>query len=74
MILNYFIGFYLLTRLLLSMGRRPIGEGILVRVRPEDYETLNQMREELSLRTFGDVVAYLLDDGDEEDSFQEDEA
>mgnify|MGYP000885206825 FL=1 len=56
------------------MGRRPIGEGILVRVRPEDYETLNQMREELSLRTFGDVVSYLLDDGDEEDSFQEDEA
>jgi hypothetical protein len=55
------------------MGRRPIGEGILVRVRPEDYETLNQMREELSLRTFGDVVSYLLDDGDEEDSFQEDE-
>jgi len=55
------------------MGRRPIGEGIPVRVRPEDYETLNQMREELSLRTFGDVVAYLLDDGDGEDSFQEDE-
>jgi hypothetical protein len=54
------------------MGRRPIGEGILVRVRPEDYETLNQMREELSLRTFGDVIAYLLDD--EDDSFQEDEA
>ena len=67
------------------MGRRPIGEGILVRVRPEDYETLNQMREELSLRTFGDVIAYLLDcqdalQGDdeddeyiEEDGFPEDE-
>lgn len=55
------------------MGRRPIGYGPQIRVRPEDYETLNQMREELSLRTFGDVVSYLLDDGDDEDSFQEDE-
>lgn len=72
MIPELFRRVYLLTRLLLSMGRRPIGEGILVRVRPEDYETLNQMREELSLRTFGDVVAYLLDDEDE-DSFLEDE-
>ena len=57
------------------MGRRPIGEGIPVRVRPEDYETLNQMREELSLRTFGDVVSWLLDDEDDDgDSFLEDEA
>lgn len=47
-------------------------EGRQIRIRPEDYDALNQLREDLSLRTFGDVVSWLLDD--EDDSFQEDEA
>ena len=42
-------------------------------MRPEDYEALDRLREELSLRTFGDVVSWLQDDEDE-DSFLEDEA
>ena len=57
------------TRLLLVM------KGPQIRVRPEDYEALVRLREELSLRTFGDVVSWLLDDEDDDgDSFLEDEA
>lgn len=49
-------------------------KGPQIRVRPEDYDTLDRLREEHSLRTFGDVVSWLLDDEDDDgDSFLEDE-